>query len=325
MATIKEVAELAGVSLTTVSRVLNRDESLSVTQEVRMKIFRAANKLNYVPPRQRREANVKKQLVIGVADWQIVRPDRPNVRLSSLACMLQLMTNEYEVTFVRLTFGQPQEVDGIIAFGLLKEEEISFLLSLTQAVVLVNSNQRTYENDQVQIDFARGQEMMVEYLVDYKRYASIGYIGGLYESRDVKIGVHRLEGLKKILKSRGMYDERLFHVGEISRESGYELAMQAAKDGALAEAILLGSDEMAEGALEAFTELGLRIPKDVAVIIYQDIQTLESKWQTGTCIEMFPDYVWENALEMLLGRIEQKRTQAVTVMVPTHLRIGDTA
>ena len=101
--------------------------------------------------------------------------------------------------------------------------------------------------------------------------------------------------------------------------------MQAAKDGALAEAILLGSDEMAEGALEAFTELGLRIPKDVAVIIYQDIQTLESKWQTGTCIEMFPDYVWENALEMLLGRIEQKRTQAVTVMVPTHLRIGDTA
>ena len=40
---------------------------------------------------------------------------------------------------------------------------------------------------------------------------------------------------------------------------------------------------------------------------------------------MFPDYVWENALEMLLGRIEQKRTQAVTVMVPTHLRIGDTA
>ena len=52
---------------------------------------------------------------------------------------------------------------------------------------------------------------------------------------------------------------------------------------------------------------------------------MESKWQTGTCIEMFPDYVWENALEMLLGRIEQKRTQAVTVMVPTHLRIGDTA
>jgi LacI family transcriptional regulator len=40
---------------------------------------------------------------------------------------------------------------------------------------------------------------------------------------------------------------------------------------------------------------------------------------------MFPDYVWENALEMLIGRMEQKRTQAVTVMVPTRMRIGDTA
>lgn len=94
---------------------------------------------------------------------------------------------------------------------------------------------------------------------------------------------------------------------------------------ALAEAILLGSDEVAEGALEAFRELGIRVPKDVAVIIYQDIQTLESKWPTGTCLEMFPDYVWENALELLFGRISQRRSQAVTVTVPTHLKIGDTA
>lgn len=40
---------------------------------------------------------------------------------------------------------------------------------------------------------------------------------------------------------------------------------------------------------------------------------------------MFPDYIWENALEILFGRISQKRTQAVTVVVPTHIRIGDTA
>ena len=65
---------------------------------------------------------------------------------------------------------------------------------------------------------------------------------------------------------------------------------------------------------------GLRVPKDVAVIIYQDIQTLESKWPTGTCIEMFPDYIWENALEILFGRISQKRTQAVTVVVDVYKR-----
>ena len=93
----------------------------------------------------------------------------------------------------------------------------------------------------------------------------------------------------------------------------------------LAEAMLLGSDEVAEGAMDAFREMGVRIPKDVAVIIYQDLQTLESKWPTGTCLEMYPDYVWENALELLFGRISGKRSQAVTVMVPTRLKIGDTA
>ena len=114
------------------------------------------------------------------------------------------------------------------------------------------------------------------------------------------------------------------HVGEIG-ESGYALAKKAVEEHTLAEAVLLGSDEVAEGALEAFRELGIRVPKDVAVIIYQDIQTLESKWPTGTCLEMFPDYVWENALELLFGRISQRRSQAVTVTVPTHLKIGDTA
>ena len=86
---------------------------------------------------------------------------------------------------------------------------------------------------------------------------------------------------------------RTFHVGEISRESGYALAKKAVEEHTLAEAVLLGSDEVAEGALEAFRELGVRVPKDVAVIIYQDIQTLESKWPTGTCLEMFRTYVWK--------------------------------
>ena len=285
MATIKDVAQAAQVSTAAVSRVLNKDDNISVSPEVRARIFQAAHVLGYVSPRQRKAAEHKTHLVIGVADWRIIRPDRHNVRLSSLSCLVQMMTDQYEVTFVRLTFGEPQKVDGIIALGVFSEKEIDFLRSLSFAIVFVNSNQHNYEFDQVQVDFDRG----------------------------------------RILEKRGQYDPRTFHVGEISRESGYALAKKAVEEHTLAEAVLLGSDEVAEGALEAFRELGVRVPKDVAVIIYQDIQTLESKWPTGTCLEMFPDYVWENALELLFGRISQRRSQAVTVTVPTHLKIGDTA
>ena len=285
MATIKDVAQAAQVSTAAVSRVLNKDDNISVSPEVRARIFQAAHVLGYVSPRQRKAAEHKTHLVIGVADWRIIRPDRHNVRLSSLSCLVQMMTDQYEVTFVRLT----------------------------------------YEFDQVQVDFERGQEQMVSYLLDQKRYTGLGYIGGIYDGANGRIGTHRLAAIRRILEKRGQYDPRTFHVGEISRESGYALAKKAVEEHTLAEAVLLGSDEVAEGALEAFRELGVRVPKDVAVIIYQDIQTLESKWPTGTCLEMFPDYVWENALELLFGRISQRRSQAVTVTVPTHLKIGDTA
>ena len=325
MATIKEVAEAAQVSAATVSRVLNKDDSISVSPEVRMRIFQAAHALGYVSPRQRRLSAQKKKLVIGVADWRIIRPDRPNVRLSGLSCIGQMMTGQYEVSFVRLSFGEARDVDGVIAFGEFSDRELDFLRSLSFAIVFINSNQYSYEFDQVKVDFDAGHQQMVSYLLDRKRYTGIGYIGGLYEGDGFRIGVHRLEALRKILEDRGQYRPETIHVGEISRESGYELAMKAYREHGLAEAMLLGSDEVAEGALEAFRELGVRVPKDVAVVIYQDLQTLESKWPTGTCLEMFPDYVWENALELLFGRISQRRSQPVTVLVPAHLKIGDTA
>ena len=325
MATIKEVAQAAQVSATTVSRVLNKDDSISVSAEVRMRIFQAAHMLGYVSPRQRRLSAQKKKLVIGVADWRIIRPDRPNVRLSGLACIVQMMTDDYEVSFVRLAFGEPLEVDGVIAFGEFNEKELDFLRSLSFAIVFINSNQYSYEFDQVKVDFDAGQQQMAAYLLDQKRYTGIGYIGGIYEGEGFRIGEHRLAALQRILEARGQYRAETIHLGEISRESGYELARKAYQEGTLAEAMLLGSDEVAEGALEAFRELGVRVPKDVAVVIYQDLQTLESKWPTGTCLEMFPDYVWENALELLFGRISQRRSQAVTVLVPAHLKIGDTA
>ena len=325
MATIKEVAEAAQVSAATVSRVLNKDDSISVSPEVRMRIFQGAHALGYVSPRQRRLSAQKKKLVIGVADWRIIRPDRPNVRLSGLSCVVQMMTDQYEVSFVRLSFGEARDVDGVIAFGEFSDRELDFLRSLSFAIVFINSNQYSYEFDQVKVDFDAGHQQMVSYLLDRKRYTGIGYIGGLYEGDGFRIGVHRLEALRKILEDRGQYRPETIHVGEISRESGYELAMKAYREHGLAEAMLLGSDEVAEGALEAFRELGVRVPKDVAVVIYQDLQTLESKWPTGTCLEMFPDYVWENALELLFGRISQRRSQPVTVLVPAHLKIGDTA
>ena len=324
MATIKEISQLANVSSTTVSRVLNQDDTIVVSPEVRKKIFKIAHELNYVPPRMR-HAQKEKEIVIGVADWHIIRKDRPNIRISSLDCIAKTMAEKTDVKFVRMDKAAPSHYDGIIAFGVFSESEMESLRMQSFAIVFINSDPKDYEYDCIVMDFTKGIREMLYYLLDRKQYRSVGYIGGLYEEGDLRIGYRRLEGLRETFRERGCYDENHFFIGEFSRDGGSELARQAAASGHLPEAVLLGSDEVAEGVLEAFFDAGLRVPKDVAVVIYKDIETLESQWPTYTKVRMFPEIVWQTAIKLLLEQIQGGRSDNMTIYLPTKLEVGDSA
>ncbi|WAJ23716.1 LacI family DNA-binding transcriptional regulator [Lacrimispora xylanolytica] len=324
MATIKEISQLAEVSIATVSRVLNQDETIVVSPEVKKRIFKIAHELKYVPPRMR-HTQKKREIVIGVADWHIIRKDRTNIRLSSLDIIVKSMSGNSEVRFERMDKGTPGQYDGIIAFGVFSEEEMEFLRMQGYAIVFINSDPKDYEYDSIVMDFNKGIHEMLSYLVDQKKYRSVGYIGGLYEEGQVKIGYRRLEGIKAAFNQKELYEDKYFYLGDISKESGYELAKRAVESGCLPEAVLLGSEEVAEGALEAFYDAGLRIPKDVAVVIYKDIETLESKWPTFTKVRMFPEIVWQTAIKLLLEQIREGRKDNMTIYLPTKLEVGDSA
>lgn len=324
MATIKEIAKLAKVSPATVSRVLNQDETLVVTPEVRNQIFKIAHELKYIPPKMR-HAQKGKQIVIGVADWHIVRKDRPDIQLESLSYVTAAMPQKADVSFLRVVYGEEVRVDGIIAFGSFSEKEMDFLRRQSYAIIFVNSNQKEYEFDRIIMDYEQGLYDMIQYLMDQKEYRSIGYVGGIYEEDGVKIGTHRLKGLQKILKERGCYEEKYFCVGELSRESGYQMTENLLRTKDMPEVLILGNDEMAEGALEAIKEHKCRIPKDIAVVIYRDIETLQTKYPTYTSLRMLPDIVWTTAIKLLLERIVDKRKDSMKVYLPAKLEIGDSA
>lgn len=324
MATIKEISQLAEVSIATVSRVLNQDDTIVVSPEVKKRIFKIAHQLKYVPPR-RRHAQKETGIVIGVADWHIIRKDRTNIRLSSLDLIAKSMSGKNEVRFERMDKSESGQYDGIIAFGVFSEEEMEQLRMQSYSIVFINSDPKDYEYDSIVMDFNKGIQEMLDYLMERKKYCSVGYIGGLYEEGQVKIGYRRLSGIKSTFIQRGYYEEENFFIGQISRESGYELAKQAIESGRLPEAVLIGSEEVAEGALEAFQDAGLRVPKDVAVVIYKDIETLESKWPTYTKVRMFPDIVWQTAIKLLLEQIQEGRKDNMTIYLPTKLEVGDSA
>jgi LacI family transcriptional regulator len=324
MATIKDIAKLAEVSPTTVSRVLNQDETMVVSQEIKMKIFRIAHELKYVSPRMR-HLQEKEKMIVGVADWHIVRPDRLNVHLASLNCIAESLSPKVKIEFVRMEKETSGRYDGIIAFGIFTEEEMERLRLQSVAVIFINSNDKDYQYDSIVMDFDRGIIESMEYLVNKRQYRSAGYIGGLYENGEVRIGYRRLKCVKETFAQYGCLDERNIYVGELSKESGYALAKEAMVSGHLPEALILGSDEIAEGAIEAFQEAGLRTPKDLAIVIYEDIKTLESKWKDFTRVQMFPDIVWETAIKLLLEQIHQRRTDSMKIFLPAKLKLGDSA
>lgn len=324
MATIKEISKLADVSTATVSRVLNKDETLVVSSEVRSRIFKIAHELKYVPPKMR-HAQKEHEIVIGIADWHIVRTDRPNIRLASLECIAKSMANTESFRFVRMVCDEEIQVDGIIAFGSFSEEEMIYLRRQSYCIIFVNSDNNDYEFDRIVMDYNQGIKDMVNYLIEKKEYRSIGYIGGLYSNGTVKIGFHRMDALRELLLEKNFYQENYFKVGEISKESGYALMKDILSTKDIPEVLILGSDEVAEGALEAIKEGKYRIPKDIAVVIYKDIETLETKYPTYTKLRMLPDVVWTTAMKLILGRILEKRKDTMKIFLPTKLEIGDSA
>ena len=226
MATIKDIAKLAEVSPTTVSRVLSQDETMVVSQDIKMKIFRIAHELKYVSPRMR-HLQEKDKMVIGVADWNIVRPDRLNVHLTSLNCIADSFSPKVKIEFVRMEKEVSRRYDGIIAFGMFSEEEMERLRIQSVAVIFINSNDKDYEYDSIIMDFDRGIRESLEYLVNKRQYRSVGYIGGLYEKGKVRIGYRRLACVRDTFAQYGCLDEKNIYVGELSKESGYALAKEA--------------------------------------------------------------------------------------------------
>lgn len=314
MSTIKEIAQQVGVSMATVSRVLNRDDALSVGEELRNRIFTVAHQLEYVPPKMRK-LKVEDGITIGIADWHIIRKDRANLRISDFANIAKRFCST-PVTFKRLFFGQDAKVDGIIALGSFSEEELDFLQRQSYALLFVNSNKNSYQYDRVIIDHDVGVHQMVAYCLE-QQYPSVGFVSGYYQSENIVICQTRNAAFRRILAEHGCYDERYCSVGEITAESGYAQALQLLDEERMPRALLCGTDEIAEGVLTALEERNLQVPQDVDVVIYKDIETLLSKYPAHTAVQMYTEFMWESTIKLILERVSGKRTEVMTLTFPS--------
>lgn len=178
--------------------------------------------------------------------------------------------------------------------------------------------------DRIVMDFSYGLQKLVENILLLKPQGSIGYIGGYYvdnSNNNIVIGKSRHQSLITILISKGIYHSEYFHIGKMTRESGYTLTKAAIDTNTMPQSVILGNDEIAQGAIKAINDSNLEINKDVYIYIYKDIETSLSSCKDYGELQMFPDYMWELAIKLLIERISGKRNYAMTTILPPKLNI----
>lgn len=314
MATIKEIAERAHVSLATVSRVLNKDKTIVVSDSVRNQIFSIAHEIGYVPVKLRHLSSGD-GITIGVADWHIIRQECTNQKLSDLSEMAAQYC-KFPVRFVRLFFEQDAEVDGIIALGDFSEAELDFLKRQSYSILFVGSNRKGYQYDRIIIDYEEGMKEMLAFFQE-NGCSSMGYIGSIYVNEKVTIGRKRMQAFRRLLEERGMFREECFFTGELSEKSGYQMIKEA---DTLPEVLLIGSDELEEGVMDALKERGMEPGKQIHLVIYKDIETAPFMPCDQDVVQIYTDFMWKSALQSLLDRITRKRTEVITMVFPARFQ-----
>lgn len=337
MATIKEIAALAKVSVATVSRVLNNDQTLSVTDETRQRIYAIANKLQYVPPRTRnakKQGDKLKETKIGLLLWcsKEYESDDPyylSIRQGIEKQCLELGTDITKVVRMNVDADDVdfQDVDGLIVVGKIDAGEIQYLNVKNDRVVFVNTSPDIQQYDSVIFQLEQSAEMVLDYLFELG-HQHIGYLGGreflekFKVQRSEELPEKRKETFKRVMKERGLYNPEHVWVDDWTIMSGYELMKKALQKGNLPSAFFAANDRIAIGAIRALHEQGWKVPQDVAIVGFDDIEISAFVTPPLTTMKVYTEQMGKTAVNLLMDRLNGREIP-MQVVLPTKLIIRE--
>lgn len=337
MTTLKDIAELAGVSIASVSRVLNGDEKFSISEETKLKILQAAESLQYkgsMPAGGRgvSKENCKVALIMLYSEFLEITDSyyltiRVNVKEETQALGFQV--KEFFCPTKRQYQLNLDEFTGIIVIGhtgswFENEALRDQIIKANIPVVLADFNPKdeALEYDCVVNDFKGIMEKAIGHFLKLG-YKNIGYAGSEgVRAKDKIILDSRYIYFKQILELHGMYQEELIYKDSKSvAESGYRVIKKAIQEKRLPRALFIENDSMAIGCLRAIKEYGIRMPEDIAVISCNDILNAEFLTPSLSSVRIYSDLIGTMSARMLSERIETKRVLGVKVITPSKLII----
>lgn len=329
MATIKEIAAIAEVSISTVSRVLNFDETLNVSDATREKILKIADELEYVSIKTKKAKN-KKSKDIGIIYWYNYEEELGDPYYLSIRLAAEKKCNENNFNLVKLSedsdIDEIKNVDGIIAIGIFSSSTIEKLASANDNIVFVDFSPDENRFDSVMADIGKATTQILSYLYELG-HSRIGFIGGKKledkEHKDVHIGERDIK-YKEFMEKKGIYNPKYIYQGEkFTFKAGYELTKESLKSENKLTALFVGNDTMAVGAYKAISEAGLSIPNDISIIGFNDIPSAKYMVPSLTTIRIPSEYLGSAAVDLLLENLNGSREYNKKVIIPTEFKIRE--
>ena len=321
MVTIKDIAIAAGVSIATVSRVLNFDETLNVTDSTKQRIFEVAENLNYV---KKKERNTKKSVYkLAIANWYTEKEEVLDPYYLSIRIAIEKKCANKNIEVVKLSplfTAKIKDVDGIIAIGKFGSKEVEKLKTVSEHIVFVDSSPESEIYDSIVCDLKYATINILNYL-EKLGHKNIGFISGKeYINEGMEVFVDRRERTyKEEMRSRGLKGDANLYIGKFTPQSGYELMKMALEDKNGVTAYIIANDSMAIGAYRAISEAGLTIPGDISVVSYNDNITSQFIVPALTTVKIHTEFMGETAVDLVIERLKNEREIAKKVVIPTKL------
>ena len=308
-ATLHDVARVAGVSIKTVSNVINGYAYIRDT--TRERVLGAIEELQYKPNLAARTLRMGRTSVIGLIMPELRNPYFAELAADvmqaadrhGLAVLIEQVHGDRESEIAALHSSRMQMVDGILYSALALGQDDTDQLRIDTPLVLLGDRIFYGPTDHVTIQNAEGARAATEHLISLGRRRILAI--GAHEGEKVGSAGLRLDGYKAALENAGLnYDEKLvLHAGTWHRADGAATMRQALEEGLTFDGVFAFNDSLALGAMRVMQEHAIRIPLDVAIVGFDDIDETRYSSPSLTTINPGRAEIANRAVDALVERI----------------------
>lgn len=328
--TIKDVAKIAGVDPSTVSRVIA--DSPRISQKTKEKVSKVMEELDFYPNAIARSLANRSTKTIGVmmplsSEQVFVNPFFTEVMKGIAASAIN---RGYDILFT--TGGSDDEeyeaakrivnekrIDGLILLTSRRQDKtINDLIKKKLPFVVVGKPSKLENINWVDNDNQEACYKATEHLIK-QGHNNIGFIGGEFS---YVFMCERFKGYKQALDANGIKFNRDFlSIGEFLEEGGYGAMKKLFELKKVPTAIVAADDLMAFGAIRAIKEKGLSIPEDIAIVGFNDTPLANYIDPPLTSVEIFVHELGYNASEILINHLEHPDDQKKHIIIQTNLKV----